>query len=448
MRWLTLITLGSALAAGLLLEGGVWPRQWDWCALAVAAVAIANWSRRRAGDAFPRDRWTTGLAVAFLLWAAFQMAPLPGWFVSAISPMRAEIARAAGQTGWIPLSIAPARTFEWLLNVAPAVLTFLLAREMISSWPEQPWLPTAPLLLLTTLEGILGLVQFYLARLSPGAAASSRGTFVNRNHFAGFLEMGLPLALAAALAAWRRAPNRYTSSASQGLKTAGMLAVSTILLLATICSLSRMGFFAALFGSLVVAVLALIATYEKSPRAVTRWRRLLPAAAVVLVVALAFVFLPTDELINRLASFAATENLNQDTRAEIWRETGHLIAAYPVTGSGLGAYESAFNRYKNVAPMNTVNFAHNDYLQTLAELGLIGFLIGIALVSITVSRALRVALWEKGAPHWELALGLSGAIAAILLHSLVNFNLYIPTNAMTIAWICGLAVSAPSASPR
>jgi O-antigen ligase len=98
-------------------------------------------------------------------------------------------------------------------------------------------------------------------------------------------------------------------------------------------------------------------------------------------------------------------------------------------------------RFKKVAPMFRVDFAHNDYLQILVELGLVGLAIGLALVVRIVSGVLRVALFHKESYGWELAVGLTGAITALLLHSGADFNLYIPANAMALAWICGLAVS-------
>jgi hypothetical protein len=58
-----------------------------------------------------------------------------------------------------------------------------------------------------------------------------------------------------------------------------------------------------------------------------------------------------------------------------------------------------------------------------------------------VSRVLLVALFHKERRGWELAIGLAGALTALLIHSGADFNLYIPANAMTLAWICGLAVS-------
>ena len=90
-----------------------------------------------------------------------------------------------------------------------------------------------------------------------------------------------------------------------------------------------------------------------------------------------FVVLPTNEWIARFAAIAQTEDISGDSRALIWRDTLPMIRDYWVTGVGMGAYEPAFYQYKNVAPMATVYYAHNDYLQYLAELGIVGFGMGI-----------------------------------------------------------------------
>jgi O-antigen ligase len=115
-----------------------------------------------------------------------------------------------------------------------------------------------------------------------------------------------------------------------------------------------------------------------------------------------------------------------------------LIRAYPFFGCGLGGYETAFWRFKVSGVLVTDDFAHNDYLQLLAELGLVGFAIGATLafsvVRMAVRRAVRSA--DPGARYFAVAC--AGALAAILLHSLADFNLYIPANAMLLAWIAGM----------
>jgi O-antigen ligase len=91
--------------------------------------------------------------------------------------------------------------------------------------------------------------------------------------------------------------------------------------------------------------------------------------------------------------------------------------------------------------MYTIDFAHNDYLQYLAELGAIAFLIGLVLVLRLFTKTLRAAIHDPSTDRRYVSLACTGAFVAILLHSLVDFNLYIPANAMLLAWIAALAAS-------
>lgn len=404
MRWLVLASLTAALATGIVLKGGVWPRQWDWSVLVIALAAVALWLLSDQRHHAPADRWTTLLIAAFAGWCALQLVPLPVWLVAFLSPTRAA-----------------------------------LARDLAWYWRSRPWIPAAPLLVLAGLEGLLGLVQFYLQRMNQTAQPWSTGTFVNRNHFAGFLEMILPLAVAAAAAVWRAGVTRHSRPAAPAVKASALLALAALLLAAIVASQSRMGFVAALGGLLVTGLLAAGATEQRMYGPARRWRWIIPAVTVVLGVALLFILLPTRELVERFAAMAGTGDANGEVRSQIWRETLPLVRSYPLTGCGLGTFESAFLRYKHVAPMFIVDYAHNDYLQTLAELGIVGFALGLALVWRIMTRVVRLALFHQESPGWALALGLAGGIAALLLHSLTDFNLYIPANAMTLAWICGLA---------
>jgi O-antigen ligase len=93
--------------------------------------------------------------------------------------------------------------------------------------------------------------------------------------------------------------------------------------------------------------------------------------------------------------------------------------------------------------MTTIEFAHNDYLQYLAELGAPAFLAGFLFMLGIFRHAVRSAMNQPSNDSRYVALACAGSFAAIMLHSLVDFNLYIPANAMLLAWIAGIAACPP-----
>jgi hypothetical protein len=424
----------------LALDGGANPSQWNWSILAIAIAGTLYWATLKGRERAPGDSWTTWLAVAFVAWSAFQLAPMPLWLTGVLSPMRVELSRAAGITGWVPISIAPAVTFSRLLELGGAVVTFLLARELCWSWRGHSWIPVAPLIGAGLVEALAGAVQTYVQ--TPGAQfRGAHGTFVNSNHFAALLEMALPLSLAAGAAAYRAGFAPHVRPAAPAIKASALLGCGALMIAALAASQSRMAYLGAFCSLIAMGIISLTAKERRESRPAPIGRRLLAGGAVFVAAGLLFLLAPPKELIERYGLLAGKSGETGDLRLQIWHESIPLAKAFPVAGCGLGAYESGFMRFKKVAPMFRVDFAHNDYLQILVELGIVGLVLGLALVVRILSRVLRVALFQKESSGWELAIGLTGAITALLLHSGADFNLYIPANAMALAWICGLAVS-------
>jgi O-antigen ligase len=194
-----------------------------------------------------------------------------------------------------------------------------------------------------------------------------------------------------------------------------------------------MGFTAALFS------LGAMGLLEFSSGARTKtlvWG--LPACVLTMFVL--FVFLPSNHLIGRFAQLSYTEEATTG-RVQLWRETLHLARDYPLFGCGLGSYESAFTRYKESAPMSIDDYAHNDYVQLLAEGGIIGVALMLMIVGRVLRRASRAFTLASGAADRYLALACIGSLSAIMLHSVVDFSLHIPSDAMILAWICAILCS-------
>ena len=133
-------------------------------------------------------------------------------------------------------------------------------------------------------------------------------------------------------------------------------------------------------------------------------------------------------------------------RWPIWSDSLHLLAAYPLTGSGLGTYDASFPKYQTAEVDLDFDFAHNDYLQLAAEMGVMGFLILAGFVVAIVAKTVRAGTGHFSSRTRYFGWGCSGAIAAILLHSLTDFNTYIPANALALAWIFGIVAGLPTRS--
>ncbi|HSP69139.1 MAG TPA: O-antigen ligase family protein, partial [Bryobacteraceae bacterium] len=300
-------------------------------------------------------------------------------------------------------------------------VVFLLVREL--TWRSQGrrrWTLFVPLIVIAVAEAALGLAQ-----IAPNSPA--HGTYGNRNHFAGLLEMVLPVTVALGLAV-------------RGFAGIGVLCFGTLIFLGILYSLSKMGFVAALGGLFIMAALG--AGVRLPPR--TRWFAVAGLAAVIL---LALVFLPPDQVVTGVGSLF-TDDTSGEGRFPIWADSLHLIAAYPLFGVGLGNYGGAFIKYQTAVVDRTFDHAHNDYLEPLAELGVFGFFLLACFVFLIFRKAVRAATRRDDANIRYLGLGCVGGMAAIGLHSLTDYNMYVPANAFVFAWIAGIAAGLPAAPRR
>jgi len=345
---------------------------------------------------------------------------MPAVLLAYLSPARVEVPGA-----WTSISIAPWVTLHHLSRVAGYLLVFLLVREILCRFRRQPWLVVLPLIVIGAAEACVGILQ----HAAGGLEGRVRGTYANRNHFAGLLEMVLPFALLYAVSLIPRA----RSSMRLALRAGLLMSVAAVIFLGIVYSLSRMGFTAVFCSLFVMGLLA--ASSRLRP-----WKGLLVVGLLAIAMLLGFVFLAPDALIDRFAELRSTQEIAAEGRLSLWRATLDLIRASPFFGWGLGAYESALLQRRSSLPDVPDVYAHNDYLQLLAELGVSGVLpLGILLIAV-VSIAYRAALQDRDSDSWLLALACVGALAAILIHSSTDFNLYIPANAMLLAWIAGVCV--------
>jgi len=249
------------------------------------------------------------------------------------------------------------------------------------------------------------------------------GPYVNRNHFAGFVELVAPVGLAVMVL--------------QGVRRDlfALAALFTVVPIgALLLSGSRGGIVSLGFE---IAVLVLLVRGRRDTRA-TRFAGLV----IVTLAALALiVWLGAGKALERFSSLRPGD-VSQGRRTTMALGAARIFMAHPVAGAGLGNLVTVFPRYDTAYDGKVVDHAHNDYLEGLAEAGLLGGLCGAAFLWILWREAQRNYSAEQG--HFSRAIHAFAitAVCGLLLHSLVDFNLRIPSNALLFLLQASL-VSAP-----
>jgi O-antigen ligase len=266
---------------------------------------------------------------------------------------------------------------------------------------------------------------------------SAVGTYLNRDLYGGLLAMLTPfpaLLLVLVLVRRRANPTEWPTFLAQTL-ACGLLLLTIVTGLTR--SLSRMAVAAAIAG---LAFAALVFATSAS-----RWRYRWLVIALVAGFPVGVWALAPRRLVSRYEELIASGEFDAN-RLPIWKETVRMIADYPLTGCGLGCRKSGYLAYKTSMPQFATDYAHSDYLQAIAELGLPGFLVALAAAGSLLREVLRAARHRHDPAARLLALACAAAMTGLAIHSLVDFNLHQPSTMLVLAWIAGLG-SATAVAP-
>jgi O-antigen ligase len=408
------------------------PFDWNVSLLAVGLAGVV-YAICVGHTAFPPNKCAELWAgLLFPAYVVFQLAPLPLVLLRILSPARAEIADAVGgitaESAFVPLTIGPSATSSYIPASAGYTLLFLLVADAAKRFRKSVWVPVFPLIVIGGLEAAWGFLQHSTEAVS--------GTYRDRNLFAGLLQMILPFSLMCSVAILYRGRKHGAFRIASAIMASVPLAVAGVIFVAIVLSFSKMGLVSTIVSLFIMGIVGLGAT-------LTGRHRWFAFSALALLAILIFVLAPPSKLVEQLGSVAFDQTA--EGRWPIAKDTLRLITAFPLFGSGLGTYSPALLRYQTSEFNLAWTLAHNDYLQILSELGVIGALIPAALMAAVLLKAVRTGLWSPTCEVRYLALACVGGLTAILIHSLTQFNAYFPANAMAWSWIAGLAASLPVA---
>jgi len=390
------------------------------CALVVFAVAahggVEDWAQAVL------ETGTGLLFLAWALWIYFTRAEQVV-FSPLLPPLAALALIVCGQWLFRGTASSYSTRMDLLLLVSDLILLFLAVQAFrtLQDWRGFVWFG----MVFGFLISIFGILQhltfngklYWFREMRYGGIPF--GPYVNRNHFAGFVELILPLALVP-LVLGRVRRERWP--------VVGLFAVVPIV--ALFLAISRGGIVS--FG-VELAVLALVLIQRR-----TMGKQLFAGAAVLLVALLMVSWLGVEQILQRFSSFQSLE-ATAGKRGSMRRDTWQIFLHHPVTGTGLGTLQIVYPLYESLYDGKIVNHSHNDYLEALAETGILGGFCCAWFLGVLFSESLKRLRQLNNS--FAGALQLSGLVACsgFLVHSLVDFNLHIPSNALLFFLMAHLA---------
>jgi len=383
--------------------------RWSLCALISFAVlahgGVEEWALAVL---------ETGAAFLFVIWALrfyFNEQEQPS-FSPLFPPLALFFIVGLGQWFFRATTSSYNTRIELMLLLATLLFLFLCVQvfRTLQDWRIFVWFGMG----FGFLVSVFGILQhltfngklYWVRELTYGAIPF--GPYVNRNHFAGLMELLIPLALVPLVL---------------GKVRRERLAVVTLFAVMPIAAL----FLSASRGGIVSFCLqfALLVYLLLRRRGVTK--HLLAVSAVLLTALIIVTWLGVGRILQRFSSMQALE-VTAGKRGAMRKGAWHMLLDHPVAGTGLGTFQIAYPPYETLYDGKVVNHAHNDYLEALAETGVLGGLCCAWFLGVLVLKPFP--LIRRSNLSFPGALQLSGVVACagFLVHALVDFNLHIPSN--------------------
>ncbi len=400
-----------------------------------------------------------GLVPLFLIAAylLLQVIPLPPALVRLFSPEAFRIyhqtAGAFEPSGWMSLSIHPRATVFELARFLSYLVFYIVAVQLLADRVLMKR-TMAVLAVFAGLLAFMAIIQFIDRQLSCPAVGEkifwirnsvhgrgSIGPYVNRNHYAGLMEMIFPLMFSLFLvyrpgssaSTWKlRLRDFLTHHRINHYFLYGLAAL--LIGTSVFVSLSRGGIISL---TLSMFLLSLWLTRRAKKRKVSVMAALLFLGILVLTGSDAW-----DRIFERFGEIRNEAGEIQTGRFHYWRDGRTIIGHFPLTGSGVGTWQDIYPRFRTFPGSSRLEHAHNDYIEFLST----GGIILTGLMGLALFRVIQVSYRSFKRRRERLAIYLFAAclaaVASILLHSVVDFNLQVGANGLYFFFVLAVMVSA------
>jgi O-antigen ligase len=426
--------------------------------LALALGLLWLWRARSRPVRLPGKLAIAGI-IGLLLLALFQLMPLGGKAVRLLSPGTAEVysrivtpeeVREAEQRliGIDPLTLEKPRTLSVdrgatasALRAGVALCLIFLAATAVAAARGLRGMAAA-LLVSASFQGLYGILVlasgydriWHIAKVHYLDAAT--GTFINKNNFACFLAASLACGAALIIRSFRGEgdrPGRRLLLRVLGGRNSRNLLLGLLLVIALaglLLSLSRAG--------IALGLSALILTTLLSTRGRSMRVRAGIALAITLLASIPLLQLGHRQLADRY-SRSVEHWTAEGGRLTVWGDTLAMGASYPLFGAGYGTFATAYPLHRSPEVRQFWKNAHNDFIQSFAEGGMLGTIFAALLLASMLITVVRAFAGKGG----TIAVGFAAGLMVFILHSLIDFNLHIPANAAVAALLAGALQGLP-----
>lgn len=426
---LVVFLLCAALVLSTLAFGTV--HAWSLALLLVGAgLVVLFWTA---------DAWRTGALrlsrnllqlplLGLIAVALLQLLPLGGSVAPAEKILRTEPART--------FSFDPYATSVVAVQLIALLVYFAAALAFVDT-PKRLRLLARTITVFGFLLAVYALAQHFL---NPSAIywlrepkqAEPFGPFINRHHFAGYMELTLALPLGLLL------------SGAVGRERAPLYGFAVaIMCIALVMTNSRGGMLSMAAEIFFLVAVTVTVRHRRGGEEEAHGGVRAAAAQVALAFVMIAVVLAGALYFGGEASLSrliGTVNAADPTtgRTHFWKGTLAIIADHPLLGTGLGAFAAVYPRYDTAGGAFRLEQAHNDYLQLISDAGLVGGLLGLLFVAALFRMAFaRVQTRDKF--RRGVALGALTGCAGVLVHSFFDFTLHTTANALLFLVLAALA---------
>lgn len=415
-----------------------------WIFLLCFGLCVLYWQGRlSASPALLKAKPVIVMLCAWLGLLLFQLLPLPPLLIEFLSPTRFENYTLVHKLEqWFALTESVSASVTFFLKSLAYVLIFVITLLLVNSKQRVKWLAWT-LIYSALFQAMYGSIMtlsgveygFFFKKYAYVGVAT--GTFVNRNHLAGYLNMGLAVGIGMLIAGLNkdeilRGTRQWSRKIVQLLlsKKAQLRIYIAVMTVALVLTHSRMGNTAFFVSLTVTALLSL--------RFTSHAKRLM-AILVVSIIVIDILILSTWFGLEKLAQRMEKSSVETETRDEVALATLNQWQDYLILGSGGGTYQHVFPKYRTSEISMFYDHAHNDVLQMASETGVVGIVLLVVVVLFSWFTAIRALALRHDPLNIGLAFAATMGILALSIHSFVDFNHQMPANAATFMVILSLA---------